>query len=421
MKSLNLLIKNFKTPHEYFLVFLKWLALGTLTGVTGGILGSLFTMSIHYVTDIRSKHDWLIYLLPLGGLAIVLIYRLCRVKSVGTNEVFDAIRSEKNVPRLLLPAIFLGSVITHLFGGSAGREGAALQIGGSMAATYGKLLKLNEKNRHIFLMCGMSAVFSSVFGTPLTATIFSIEVVSVGYLYSSALLPCLVSSLSAYFVSLKFGITPERFAIKHLPDFEFKTIMLIFTVAIVSAIVGILFCKAMHLSAHLFKKYFKNEYLRITVGGIIIILLTLIVNSTDYNGGGINIIENIFHNSEVKYEAFLLKIIFTVITIGSGYKGGEIVPTMFIGATLGGSIASLLGLSVPFGAALGISALFAAVTNCPIATLLLSLELFGEEGLLFYVLSAFISFLISGYSSLYTGQKLIFSKLCDEKIEINGK
>ena len=421
MKLLNLLIKKLKTPNEYFLVFLKWLALGALTGVTGGVLGSFFSKSIQYVTDIRSIQNWLIYFLPLGGLLIVVIYRLCRVKSVGTNEVFNAIRSEKYVPRLLFPAIFLSSVITHLFGGSAGREGAALQMGGSIAATYGKLLKLNEKNRHIFLMCGMSAVFSAVFGTPLTAAIFSIEVVSVGYLYSSALLPCLISSLSAYFVSLKFGITPERFAIKSLPDFDFETIILIFTVAIVSAIVGILFCKTMHLSAHLFNKCFKNEYLRIMVGGIIIILLTLIVNSNDYNGGGINIIENIFHNGEVKYEAFLLKIIFTAITIGAGYKGGEIVPTMFIGASLGGSIAALLGLSVPFGAALGISALFSAVTNCPIATLLLALELFGEKGLLFYALAAFISFLISGYSSLYTGQKLIFSKLCDEKIDINGK
>ena len=411
MKSIKHLKEIFKTPSEYFLVFIKWLTLGILTGISGGVFGAFFVKSIQIVTDIRMAKNWLVYLLPLGGLVIVLIYRLCRVENVGTNDIFKSVRSEKNIPKLLLPAIFIGSVITHLFGGSAGREGAALQIGGSMASTYGKLLRLNEKNRHIYLMCGMSAVFSSVFGTPLTATIFSIEVVSVGYLYSSALLPCLISSVSAYFVSIKLGITPERFSINSIPALEFKTVIFIFVVSIITALVGILFCKSMHLSA----------YLRIIVGGVMIILLTLIVNSNDYNGGGIEIIEKVFHNSEVKYEAFLLKIIFTSITIGAGYKGGEIVPTMFIGATLGGCIASLFGLSIPFGAALGISALFAAVTNCPIATLFLSLELFGQNGLLFFAISAFISFLVSGYSSLYTEQKLIFSKFCDEVIDTNGK
>ncbi|MCQ2477869.1 MAG: chloride channel protein [Clostridia bacterium] len=413
--------KKHPAPLTYLAAFARWCVLGVITGIFGGILGAAFTKAITYATNFRLEHSWIIYFLPIGGLVIVFLYRSLKLGNAGTNEIFETVRNEKKIPVRLLPAVFSGSIISHLFGGSVGREGAALQIGGSLAALFSKILKLDDKKQHILIMCGMSAAFSAVFCAPLTAAIFSVEVICVGYLYSSALLPCLISSLTAYAVSLKLGIKPDNFKVDIIPKSNLKTLIFVVLLAIIASVVSVVFCKSMHISSHLFEKYLKNEYLRIASGGLLIVILTVVLKTTDYNGSGINVIENIFLNGEVKYEAFLLKIIFTAITIGVGYKGGEIVPTMFIGATLGASVAKIAGMPISFGAALGISSLFCSVTNCPLATVLLSIEFFGTDGIIFYTLSAFISFLVSGYASLYTGQKIVFSKTSDEEINIAGK
>ena len=320
----------------------------------------------------------------------------------------------------LAPAIFLGTVITHLFGGSAGREGAALQLGGSVATLFGRIFRLNERDRHILTMCGMSAVFAAVFGTPMAACVFAVEVVSVGRFCTAALFPCIVSSASAYGVAQLLGVPPERFLVENAPGLELGALWRVIVVAIVCAVVSMLFCWAMHTGAKLFKRFFKNEFLRVAVGGVIIIVLSLLVGTTDYNGGGMNVIERVFEEGTVRPEAFLLKILFTAITIGAGFKGGEIVPTLFIGATLGGAVSLLIGLNPAFGAAVGMAALFCGVTNCPMTTVLLSIELFGGAGALFYMLAAFISFLFSGYFSLYSGQHIVFSKLHEEEVNVRG-
>lgn len=254
------------------------------------------------------------------------VYKLCRVSGVGTNEVFEGVRSNKGVSILLAPAIFLGTTITHLLGGSAGREGAALQIGGSVATFFGKLFRLNEEDRHILTMCGMSGVFAAVFGTPMAACVFAIEVVSVGRFCTSALFPCIVSSASAYALALVMGVAPEHFLVENVPAFDIPTMWRVLVIAILCAVASMLFCWAMHSGAKLFKKLFKNEFLRAAVGGIVVILLTLLVGTRAYNGGGMDVIERIFEEGVVRPEAFLLKIIFTSITIGAGFKGGEIVP-----------------------------------------------------------------------------------------------
>lgn len=406
---------------EYIFTAVKWLIASIFIGLSGGIIGFFFVKAVNIVTNIRANNNWLIFLLPIGGLIIPLIYTVCKTTSLGTNDIFKAVKTDGNVSILLLPSIFISSVITHLLGGSAGREGAALQIGGSMASFFGKIFKLGQQKRHILIICGMASVFSSVFCTPLAATVFAVEVVSVGYLFSSALLPSFVSSVVAYFVSTKLGTHPERFLITNLPKLNLKVLIFVLTVSTLGALVSIFFCKTMHHSEHIFEKYIKNKYLRIAVGGIIIIILSLIFSSGDYNGGGMNIVEKIFSHSEVKYEAFLLKIIFTAITIGAGYKGGEIVPTIFIGATFGATVASVFDVSMAFGAGLGIAALFCGVTNCPLATLFLCIELFGADGILYFALSVFLSFVFSGYTSLYKEQNFIFSKITDKKIEIYAK
>lgn len=390
--------------------FFMWLFLGITVGALCGVTGALFAKSISFVTEFRFQNGWLLFLLPVLGLLSILIYKLLGVTDVGTNQVFEAVLTEKKLPYLLAPAVFLGSVITHLCGGSAGKEGAALQLGGSISGAVAKILKLDEGKRHILTLCGMAALFSAVFGTPLGACVFALEVVRVGYIYSAALFPTFISSVTAFLISSALGVKPEGFELKILLQFELSVILKVALISVAGAVVSIIFCKALHISEKLFKKYLKNSYLRIFTGGVIIILLTLILKTTDYNGGGMNIIEKIFSSGEVKPEAFLLKIIFTAVTVGAGFKGGEIVPTMFIGATLGGSIALLLGLNPALGAAVGLAALFCGVTNCPLATCILSVELFGANAILYIAIGCFTSFLLSGNCSLYSTQKFIFSK-----------
>ena len=408
-----------KARHSAFYVsaFVKWTFFSLIIGALGGGVGALFSHLISYVTQVRMANDWLLYLLPLGGVVIAFLYHILKVEHQGTNQVFEAVRSEKQVPFSLAPAITLGAGITHLLGGSAGKEGAALQLGGSIASVVGKAFKTDEKDRHILTVSGMAAVFAAVFGTPMGAAVFAVEVVSVGYVSLSALYPSFASALVAYLMAVKLGVHPERFNVDVIPEVSAEYLMKVLALAVVVALVSIVFCLAMKHSHEAFEKYIRNPYIRALVGGVAIIVLTLIIGNRDYNGSGMHIIEGVFHGEEVSKWAFLLKIVFTAITIGSGFKGGEIVPTLFIGATLGYTMAGAVGMPVAFCAAIGMVALFASVTNCPIATVFLAVELFGAEGLLYYALAIFVAFVLSGYFSLYTGQKIVFSKIKEETRE----
>lgn len=403
-----------KTMSSYLLTFLLWSGLALLIGGVCGLVGALFFKSIDFVTALRGEHGWILYLLPLLGILSVAIYRLCRVKDVGTNQVLESVRSEQKVSPFLGVAIFTGAALTHLGGGSVGKEGAALQLGGSISSLFSKLFRLDHNARHILTLCGMGAFFSAVFGTPIGAAVFALEVVSVGSVCLAAIFPVLVSSVFAYWVATLFGVAAERFPV--MLDFSsavsLEAVWKITVIAVGASLLSLLFCNALHFTEKLAHRYLKNDFLRIAVGGVILVGLTLLVGTTDYNGGGIDTIHHIFyHNSEAPYEAFALKLLFTVITVAAGYKGGEIIPTFFIGATFGNVIALLLGLDPALGAAAGMAALFCGVTNCPLAALFLSVELFGGSSILYIALAVAISFLLSGNSSLYSGQKLLSSKL----------
>ena len=384
--------------------FFFWLLLGLLAGASGGLVGTVFSKALSFVTNLREEHIALLFLLPLGGLLSVLIYKLCKVSDVGTNQVLLSLKDKKPVSPLLTPAIFLGACITHFFGGSAGREGAALQIGGGISSTFGRLLKLDEKTVKILTLASMGAVFSALFGTPLGACIFVLEIINVGSLFTPAIFPCIISSFTASVISRYCGIKPERFTLSTVPEASlpllFKVLLIIFCCAVAS----IIFCKSLHLGEKYMKKVFANPYLRIFTGGLIIVFLTLILGTYDYNGGGIHIIEEIFHSGHVRYEAFALKILFTVITVAAGFKGGEIVPTLFIGATLGATLACLTGIPPAFGAAIGMASLFCGVTNCTLGTIIISIELFSAEGLIYFAMAAVLARLLSGSDCLYKGQ-----------------
>lgn len=404
----------------YFWAFIKWLLIAIVTGVIGGIVGGVFNLSVSYATTMRESHAWLLWLLPVGGVIIAALYKISKMETKNTNAIIDSVHLGENVPAMLAPVIFIATVITHLCGGSAGREGAALQIGGGLGSNIGRLFGLDEKDIRLATLCGMSAVFSALFGTPLTATLFALEVISVGVFYYSGLVPCLVSSVVAFGVTMLMGISPTRFIIVMLP----LTANLIWRVAILAVIcaaVSSLFCVAMHAAEYYIEKWLPNTILRAAAGGAVLIALTLLVGSTDYNGTGMNVIKAALEHGSAHPMAFLLKILFTAITLSCGFRGGEVVPTFFIGATLGCVVGPLLGIPAGFSAAVGLIAVFCGAVNCPIASLALSIELFGSTELMYFALACGISYMLSGYFGLYRSQKILYSKTRAEFIDINAK
>ncbi len=392
------------------LVSVKWVIFAILVGTIVGLCGSAFYFGMSYVTSLRTAHSWLIFLLPVGGLVIVGLYHLFHdEKDTGTNLVISAIHSGDELPFRMAPLIFVSTLITHLFGGSAGREGAALQMGGSIGNALGRLFRFDEKDKHVMIMCGMSAAFSALFGTPMAAAIFPMEMVSVGVMYYIALVPCVISSLVAHGIAVSFGVSNELFLIGEVPAFGILSSVKISVLAILCALVSILFCVILHQTEYLYKKLFKNPYLRVFAGGCLVVLLTCLVGSQSYNGTGINIIENCI-NGTVRPEAFLLKMIFTALTLGAGYKGGEIVPSFFTGAAFGCLFGNLLGFSPTLCTAVGMTSVFCGVTNSPITSLLISFELFGYDGMPYFLLATAFSYMLSGYFGLYRSQKIVYSK-----------
>ena len=400
---------------QYAVTLLKWMVLGGVIGLVGGIIGSLFHIGVDTATQARLAHPWVLYLMPVGGLAIVGLYRLTKTEGKGTNDIIASVHFGEQVPGLLVPVIFVSTVITHLCGGSAGREGAALQIGGGIGYQAGRLLRLGEKDLPLATLCGMSGVFAALFGTPLTATVFALEVISVGVLYYAGLVPCLTAALTGYLVSVLMGVPPTRFTVT-VPGLEVRTMLLVMVLALLCAVVSILFCRGLHGVEHLLKRTLKNPYLRVAVGAVVLIGLTLLTNG-DYNGAGMEVISRAIAGQADPW-AWVWKLLFTAITIGCGFKGGEVVPSFFVGAAFGCVAAGWLGLPAGFGAAMGLVSVFCGAVNCPLASIILSVELFGSGDLLYFAMACSISYLISGYCGLYSSQTILYSKLRAEFINV---
>ena len=400
----------------YLIAFLRWTVTGILIGGLCGVVGGVFAMAVEGATHLRQHHDFLIYLLPLGGLAIAGLYRLMKLPlSLGTDEIITTVRTQGRVPVLMAPAIFISTTLTHLLGGSAGREGAALQLGGSLGAAVGDLTHPKADSRRIFELCGMAALFAALFGTPLTAAIFVLEIIEVGKFNHRAILPCMISAVTAALVA-KFIGAPEEpwFLASGLQKVTALSALQALGVGVACALVAILFCTVMHFSIKHFRKLVKNDFLRIAIGGVAVVALTLLVRTRDYNGGGMHVIFAALEGN-AKPWAFLVKLLFTAVTLSAGFKGGEIVPSFFIGATLGCTVAGLLGMSPALGAALGLVGVFCGVTNAPLASMLLSIELFGAEYLPLFGIVAAVSFMLSGHFSLYHAQIFAEPKLGHEE------
>ena len=408
-----------KRALHYVAVFFKWLVLSLATAAVCGGAGCLFHLLVEKATELREVHGFILYFLPLGGVIIAALYHLFKLEKIdGTNYVINSIRKDGSVPFTMAPGILIATVITHLCGGSAGREGAALQLGGSLGSSLGKLFRLDDKDMHVLVLCGMSAVFTALFGTPLTAVIFVMEVISVGVFYYSAIMPCVFSSVFTYLITVILNMHPVSYKLVTVPLVTPLSLLQSIGLGVIFAMGSILLCLSFSKGEYLLHKVIKNDYIRTVAGGAAIIGLSLLLG-TDYNGSGMGIVDNAILKGEARPEAFILKILFTVITLGCGYKGGEIVPTFFVGATLGCTVAPVFGMDAGFGAALGLVGLFCGATNAPLASIMLSVELFGVEGLPFYAIICSTCFMLSGYYSLYKSQIIVYDKL--KAIFINRK
>lgn len=392
--------------------FIHWSALGSFIGIIIGLVASLFSYLLTLATNFRTANSWVFLTLPIGGVLIVFLYRFLQYEhNKGTDSVIESVEDQNDIsvsPKMAF-LIFVSTVITIFCGGSVGREGAALQIGGGLGKAISNFLNMEDKEKKVMLMSGMAAAFSALFGTPMTAAFFAMEVSSIGIMHYAALVPCICAALVARYLSSALGVHGEAFHIIH--DISLTPVSMIQTVflAAVCALVSIQFCLTLQYSHKKMHQWLKNPYLRIITGGLLLIVLTLLLGTQDYLGTGMHVIEQAVEGHAVPW-AFMLKIVFTSITIAAGFKGGEIVPSLFIGATLGCCLGGLIGLPASLGAGIGMVSVFCGVTNCPVASLLIAFELFGFTDPHFYLIAVAVSYMFSGHIGLYHTQKITYSK-----------
>lgn len=416
----------------------KWFLLVIPVAAFVGSMVALFLWLLDLATKYRWEHPWLLYLLPLAGVAVVALYRF-RGKNAdaGNNLIMDEIHKPGGgIPFRMAPFVLITTVITHLFGGSAGREGTAVQIGGSLAAYVGKKLKLSPSDLRILLMTGIAAGFGAVFGTPVAGTIFALEVLTIGRIKYDALLPCFMAAVLADVVCMMYGIHHTQYRIAYqlvaeqsFPYFRFEPYLLMIAAmaGVCFGMAGFLFAELSHSIKSLSNKYIKYKLLTPVLGGIIVVALTWLTGTSDYlglgvttpSGEGISIV-NAFKAGGADSFSWLWKIVFTAVTLSTGFKGGEVTPLFFIGATLGNTLAMMTGAPVDLLAGLGFIAVFAAATNTPLACTLMGIELFGGEHVVYYAIACFVAYYFSGHSGIYSSQRIAVSKGDDDTDHATG-
>lgn len=395
---MNLVIKN-----EY----LKWIMLSLLVGIFAGLTSSVFLYLLKMVTDFRSLNPSIIWLLPLAGLFIGWSYHLYGQEAVkGNNLILDEIHSPKNVvPLRMAPMIFIGTVITHLFGGSAGREGAAVQMSASIADNVGSFFNVNSKDRKILLMIGSGAGFGSAIGAPIAGMIFGMEVLYIGRLRFFAWPQCLIASFTAYYTSLILKTPHTHFSKINIPNFDLKIFWSVVVSGIIFGLVAMIFNRFTHFLEHLFKKKINIPYIIPFIGGIFIIIFYYFEGSYRYAGLGLDVVSEALEKmSSFKDPSF--KLFFTSLTVATGFKGGEFVPLIFIGTTLGSALSLFLPSSFSFLGALGFSAVFAGASNTPLACAIMASEIFGFNIFPYALLACYLSYYSSGHSGIYRTQKI---------------
>lgn len=387
--------------------FVTWTILGALVGVAAGAGSAAFLAGLYWATDTREAHPWLLWWLPVAGLVIGgVYYRFGRSVEGGNNLLLDRIHQPgEAVPLRMTPMIALTTIGTHLFGGSAGREGTAVQMGGGLADGIARGLRLGPHNHRLVLISGISGGFGAVFGTPLAGTVFGLEVLSVGRIRYDALIPCLVSATVGDLVCRGLGIEHHEYIVDVVPTVTATWLLWVALAAVAFGLAGRLFAELTHRISRQVSGWVATAWLRPFYGGFAVIALTYLVGNRDYLGLSLPLIDRAFTTPDVFIGAFALKILFTSVTLGTGFKGGEVTPLFCIGATLGHSFATITGQPIAAFAALGFVAVFAAAAKTPLACVLMGMELFGAELAVPLMLSCVISFVISGRRGIYSSQR----------------
>lgn len=399
--------------YPYLLFYIiKWTILAGLVGLLAGSASAFFLVSLEWAAQTRETYSWLLFLLPFGGMLVSFLYWKYGLNSAKGNNLLieQAHGAKESIPFRMAPLVLFGTIVTHLFGGSAGREGTAVQMGGAFSEFIGKLVKLDEADRKIIIICGISSGFGSVFGTPLAGTVFGLEVLALGLIRHEAIFPAFVAAFVGDFVtSSLWGVGHQHYEIGSIPALSIVLIIKIIFSAILFGLTSTLFSELTHWLKKQYTKLFPNPMMKSFVGGLVIIALVYILGTRKYLGLGLPLIDDAFHG-EVSPLTFITKLLFTSLTLGAGYQGGEVTPLFAIGSTLGGSLGDLLHVSIPFLAALGFIGVFCGATNTPIACFIMGIELFGSEASLHLFLVCIISYLFSGHSGIYTSQQIGVSK-----------
>ncbi|MFH6987522.1 voltage-gated chloride channel family protein [Flavobacterium collinsii] len=395
----------FQNPKKTLLTVFKWILICVLIGILSGSASAFFLVSLEWVTQFRIQHDWLIWFLPFGGLLVGLSYYYWGESvAKGNNLLLEEYENpQKVIPFKMAPLVLLGTLLTHLFGGSAGREGTAVQMGGAIADQFTKLFKLDNTERRILIILGISAGFASVFGTPLAGAIFALEVLYFSKINFKSILLSFLVAYAAYFTVEFWQVKHTHYSIPVVPEISATTLFYVIVIGVLSGFAALLFSRSTHFWGSLFSKNIKYPPLRPFIGGIALAIAIAGFGLTKFSGLGVPVIVDSFSNANPWYD-FLLKILFTGFTLGAGFKGGEVTPLFFVGATLGSALSLIIPLPIAFLAGLGFVAVFSGATHTPIACTIMGMELFGIQPVIFIAIACTIAYFSSGSVGIYKSQ-----------------
>ena len=387
---------------------IRWVLLGVAVGAVGGLTSALLLATLSWTTSTRNDHEWLLWFLPVAGLVIGCLYHYTGGHSAeGNNLVIDEIHEPNaGVPKRMAPLVYLSTNVTQLFGGSAGREGAGIQLAVSVSDAIARVLPLSRDQRRILMIAAMSAGFGAMFGVPLAGAVFGLEVQSVGRIRYEALIPAFAASLTGDLVVRGLGVTHE--SLPQLGDLHTSAWVLlrVALLGVVFGLVGAVFVVLTHQLKKLSSRLLHWSPARPFVGGILIIGLTLAVGTRDYLGLSLPLAQSALDGQSTGGQVFALKLLFTAVTLGFGFYGGEVTPLQVIGATLGAALAPVLGLPVALGAVVGYAAVFGGVANVPLACTILAVELFGLNALIPSGIACVVAYIFSSHHGIYESQRL---------------